>query len=147
MIRPAKPATVRFYSDADLLGLAKVLASLRSDITYPGDPGAVIHNRHRPACPITKTSTKDRHWIPEVAGRGWLIVTRDSRIQDHRAEIAAVRSSGARMVALSGREAINTWAQLELVMTQWRAIEAATDEAGPFIYAATRSRLRPIDLS
>ena len=50
------------------------------------------------------------------------------------------------MVALSGREAMNTWAQLEIVMSQWRAIDAATYEAGPFIYAATRSRLRPVDL-
>jgi len=145
--RPAKPATVRFYFDADVLGLAKVLARLRADITYPGDPGAVIHRRSRPACPITKTSAKDRQWIPEVARRGWLIVTRDSRIQDHPAELEAVRSSGARMVALSGREAMNTWAQLEIVMTQWRAIDDATNEAGPFIYAATRSRLRPVDLT
>jgi len=144
--RPAKPATVRFYFDADVLGLAKVLARLRADITHPGDPGAVVHKRSRPACPITKTSTKDRQWIPEVARRGWLIVTRDSRIQDHPAELEAVRSSGARMVALSGRDAINTWAQLEIVMTQWRAIDAATNEVGPFIYAATRSRLRPIEL-
>ena len=51
------------------------------------------------------------------------------------------------MVASSGRDAINTWAQLEIVMTQWRAIEAATNEAGPFNYAATRSRLRPVRLA
>lgn len=147
MTRRAKPATIRFYFDADLLGLAKVLASLRNDITYPGDPGALIHSRQRPACPITKTSTKDRDWIPEVARRGWLIITRDRRIQDHRAEIEAVRLSGACMVVLSGREAINTWVQLELVMTQWRAIDAVTAERGPFIYAATRTRLRSVDLS
>lgn len=147
LTRRAKPATVRFYFDADLLGLAKVLASLRSDVTYPGDPGAIIHNRERPPCPITKTLTRDRDWIPEVARRGWLIVTRDSRIQDHRAEIEAVHASDARMVALTGKEAINTWSQLELVMTQWRAIEAATEEPGPFIYAATRTRLRRVDLS
>jgi hypothetical protein len=35
LTRRAKPATVRFYFDADLLGLAKVLASLRNDITHP----------------------------------------------------------------------------------------------------------------
>ena len=51
------------------------------------------------------------------------------------------------MVALSGRDAINTWAQLEDVLTQWRAIDAAKNEVGPFIYAATRSRLRPVDLT
>jgi hypothetical protein len=42
-----KPADVRFYFDADVLGVAKVLAQLRPDITYPGDPGAIIHRRQR----------------------------------------------------------------------------------------------------
>jgi hypothetical protein len=37
-----KPAVVRYYFDADILGLAKVVAGLRTDITYPGDPGVVI---------------------------------------------------------------------------------------------------------
>jgi hypothetical protein len=46
----AKPATIRFYFDADVLGLAHVVAGLRSDATYPGDPGAVIKRRDgRPA--------------------------------------------------------------------------------------------------
>jgi hypothetical protein len=89
-----KPAEVRFYLDADILGLAHVLARLRADVTYPGDPGAVIQKRERPPCPIASTVTPDRDWIREVAARGWLIVTRDKRIQDHRAEIAAVRQSG-----------------------------------------------------
>lgn len=39
----AKPAVVRFYLDADVLGLAHVVAGLRNDATYPGDPGAVIN--------------------------------------------------------------------------------------------------------
>ena len=38
-----RPATVRFYFDADVLGLAKVIVSLRHDVTYPGDPGGVVH--------------------------------------------------------------------------------------------------------
>ena len=37
--RPIKPALVRFYFDADVLGLAKVIDKLRADITYPGDAG------------------------------------------------------------------------------------------------------------
>jgi hypothetical protein len=32
-----RPAQVRFYVDADLLGLAKILCAIRSDFTYPGD--------------------------------------------------------------------------------------------------------------
>jgi hypothetical protein len=144
--RSAKPAVVRFYFDADVLGLAKILASLRSEITYPGDPGGVVHRRARAACPIKSPATDDAVWIPETARHGWLIITRDSRIQQHRAEIEAVRSSGARMIALAGEEARGTWDQLEVVMCQWRAIERRTFEQGPFIYLASRTTLRLIDL-
>src|SRR5947209_3893213 len=118
-----RPARVRFYFDADVLGVAKVIAALRSDVTYPGDPGATIHKRTRPPCSITDPATLDRVWIPQVSEREWLIVTRDSRIQDHRAEIEAVRENGAKMVALTGRDARNTWQQLEVVMSQWRRLE------------------------
>ena len=137
---------MRFYFDADVLGLAHVVAGLRSDATYPGDPGTVIKRRERPACPITDTATQDDVWIPQVASLGWLIITRDSRIQQHRAEIAAVKTSNARMVALAGDDARGTWQQLEILMRQWRAIEDLALRAGPFIYRATRSSLRAVAL-
>jgi PIN like domain len=141
-----KLATVRFYFDADVLGVAKVIAALRWDVTFPGDPGAIIHKRQRPSCPITKPSTPDHIWIPEVAERGWLIVTRDSHIQDHVAEIAAVRENGAKLVALSGVDAASTWLQLEVFMSQWRRLEALAEEDGPFIWRATRSGLNKLIL-
>jgi hypothetical protein len=54
MSRPAKPATIRFYVDADVLGLAKILVQIRPDVTYPGDPGGIVKgHRLRPPCPIT----------------------------------------------------------------------------------------------
>jgi hypothetical protein len=142
-----KIAEVRYYIDADILGLAKVLASLRPDVTYPGDPGAIIHKRHRPPCPVTTPATPDPQWIAEVARNGWLIITRDRHIQDHRAEIAAVRDHSARMVALSGDDARGTFEQLEVVMCQWRAIERLQPNSGPFIYTATRTTLRPVSLN
>ena len=146
MNRGAKPATVRFYIDADVLGLAKVLVALRSDVTYPGDPGGTVHRRQRPPCCITDPDTDDAVWIPETARQGWLIITRDSGIQHHRAEIEAVRNSSARMIALAGEEAKNTWLQLEIVMSQWRAIERRLNEPAPFIYTATRTVLKPVHL-
>lgn len=141
-----RPAQVRYYLDADILGLAKVLGQLRPDVTYPGDSGRILHRRQRPPCPITSSAASDTEWIPEVTRRSWLIVTRDSHIKDHRAEIAAVREHGARMIVLAGSEARDTWTQLEVVMCQWRAIEGCLDQPGPFIYAATRTKLRKIDL-
>jgi len=142
----SKPADVRFYFDADILGLAKVIAGLRDDCTYPGDPGATIHRRSRPACAITHPRTPDTVWLPEVTLRGWLIITRDSQIRETPAELAAVRSSGARMVALSGADAANKWAQLEVLMTRWRSIDGLLIQPGPFIYLATRTRLTRVSL-
>lgn len=142
----AKPATVRFYFDADVLGLAKVIAHLRSDVTFPGDPGAVIHRRARAACPTTTPATPDSEWIPAVADRGWLIITRDSRIQERRAEVAAIRDNNARMVALSGKDATGVWAQLEVLMSQWRRIESLLNESSPLIWVAHRSGLRAVKL-
>lgn len=132
----AKPAVVRFYLDADVLGLARSVAALRSDTSYPGDPGAIIKRRELAACPVADPATKDDVWIPQVASLGWLIVTRDSRIQQHRAEIEAVKASNARMVALSGDEARGTWQQLEDL----------AGHAGPFIYTATYRTLKSVAL-
>ena len=58
---------VRFYVDADILGLGKLLGSLRNDVTYPGEAGAVIHQRRREPCPIARPDVLDTDWIPEVA--------------------------------------------------------------------------------
>jgi hypothetical protein len=97
-------------------------------------------------CPVTSPATKDSVWIPEVTRLGWLIITRDSRIQEHRAEIDAVRTAGARMIVLTSREATDTWHQLEVVMSVWRQIERCHEQAGPFIYTAARSGLRAVSL-
>jgi PIN like domain len=141
-----KSAEVRFYIDADLLGLAKILSGLRVDMTYPGDPGTTLHRRTRPPCPITSPSMPDCDWLPRVTAKNWLIITRDRHIQDHTAEIAAVRDSGARLITLASDEAKNKFAQLEIFMCRWRDIERCLNQDGPFIYRATRSKLTPVDL-
>jgi hypothetical protein len=147
MKKPAKPAIVRYYVDADVLGLAKILTQVRSDVTYPGDPGGPVKGgRIRAPCPITDTGTDDEIWIPETARQGWLIITRDRHIQEHRAEIEAVRTSGARMVNLASDEARDRFAQLEVLMCQWRRVEAMFEENGPFIYTITRTSCRVVPL-
>jgi len=142
-----KEARIRFYVDADILGLAHVLAGLRNDVTFPGDTGAVIHGRLRPPCPITSTNVKDPVWLPIVAAEGWLIVSRDYNIRETPAERHAVRDNNAKMIALAGEDAGNKWAQLELFMRHWRQIEHLCDEPGPFIRRATyRTISAPLDL-
>jgi hypothetical protein len=142
-----KEAVVRFYVDADILGLAKVLASLNPEVTYPGDRGEVIKRVHRPPCIIASPAVKDTVWVPQVAAEGWLILPRDSAIQQHAAEVNAVRSSGARMVALHGDDARGTWAQLRIVLKHWSRIEELAATPGPFIHRATLNKISSIDLA
>jgi PIN like domain len=144
MTKRAKPARVRYYIDPDLLGLAKILVQIRTDVTYPGGPGR--GGRVREPCAITDPAALDYIWIPEAARQEWLIITRDRHIQDHRAEIDAVHASNARMVNIAGDDAIGTFAQLEVLMSQWRRIEALLEETGPFIYSVTRTTFRKIEL-
>ena len=61
-----RAAQVRFYVDADILGLGKILGSPPKDVTYPGDPEAAIHKRHREPCPIASPDVLDTDRIPEV---------------------------------------------------------------------------------
>ena len=141
-----RAAQVRIYVDADVLGLGKILAGLRSDVTYPCDLGAVIHKRERAPCPVTSPGVLDTDWIPQVAARGWLIITRDAMIAQNRNEITAVRENNAKMVALNQRDAQTKWGQLEVFMTQWRRIEALTAQPGPFIWRTSRTAMTPIAL-
>jgi len=141
-----RASEVRFYVDADILGLARVLAGLRDDVTYPGDPGATIRKRQRPPCPIKSPDAKDIEWIGPVASRGWLILTRDGQIQAHTRELAEVRDHAAKMVALDTSQAHGTFDQLEIVMCRWRQIAELQEQPGPFIYVASRTRLRRVAL-
>lgn len=91
---------VRFYIDADLIGVAKVLVQVRSDVTYAGDPGGVgPDKRQRAACPILPGTT-DHLWIPEAAGRGWVVISRDRHIKSRPAEKEAIIENAARFVTL-----------------------------------------------
>jgi hypothetical protein len=50
------------------------------------------------------------------------------------------------MVALSGRDATGVWAQLEVLMSQWRRIESLLGKSSPLIWVASRSGLRAVKL-
>jgi hypothetical protein len=50
------------------------------------------------------------------------------------------------MFAITTKEPLDKWGQLEVVVSQWRAMERAAEEPGPFIYSLTRTGLSKIDL-
>jgi PIN like domain len=114
-----KPAKLRFYVDADTLGLAHLLTAVRSDVTYSGDPGGIVDSRERPACEI-EPATPDHEWIPLVAAQGLVVITRDRRISQRTAEKAAVRETGGRAVAITSQQPLRKFEILEVVICQWR---------------------------
>jgi hypothetical protein len=133
---------IRFYVDADLLGVAKILVDVRSDVTYPGDPGGRgLDGFQRAPCPV-QPGAKDVDWIPLVASAGWVVITRDRHIQHRPAERAALVAAGARMIRLAANQSLNKWQQLEIIVTQWRRFEELAALPGPWLYTATRSSLR-----
>jgi hypothetical protein len=134
--------TIRFYLDADLLGVAKILADVRSDVTYAGDPGGRgTDGFQRPACPV-QPGDKDVDWIPRVALADWVIITRDRHIQHRPAERHALVAASARMIRLDARHGLNKWQELEIIVTQWRRFEDLAELPGPWLYMATRTSLR-----
>jgi hypothetical protein len=137
-----REASVQYYIDADTLGLAHILASIRPDVTFPGDPGGVIRKRSRPPSPIASTDVPDEEWIPVVASRGWTVITRDQHIERRPAERASVIANSARVVAITSSEKLTVWHQLEIVMTRWRDIEKVAGIPGPSIHSITRTSVR-----
>lgn len=142
MVRPAR---VRFYIDADLLGLAKLLCSIRSDFTYPGDPGATIKRRERPPCVISTPEAKDPDWIPRVAAEGWLVVTRDRRIQQRLGEINAVRDHGAKMINLGERRRAGSLGSARSLHVQVARDRGIGRNAWPFHLRDQSDRPLPLD--
>jgi PIN domain-containing protein len=133
---------IRFYVDADLLGVAKILVQVRSDLTYPGDPGGVgADGLNRSACPV-QPGARDVDWIPHVAREGWVIISRDRHIQHRPAERTALVAAAARMFRLDARQSLNKWQQLEIIVTQWRRFEQLANLPGPWLYMVTRTSLR-----
>src|SRR5450759_4145350 len=133
---------VRFFVDADLLGVAKLLVTVRSDVTYPGDPGGIAPDGlPRLPCEI-QPSAKDVDWIPIVARNHWVVITHDRHLRSRPAEQAAIIDNAARVVTLDGRRRLTKWDQLEIIVNQWRKFEELADLPGPWMFTATRSGCR-----
>ncbi len=67
-----KPATVRFYFDADVLGLAHQIASLHPDATYPRCSGWSSAETATAALPHHDPVHEGPIWVSQVTALGWL---------------------------------------------------------------------------
>lgn len=142
-----KPARIKFYVDADVLGIAKVLMLTRVDVTYPGDPGGPQRDkRFRLPCPVPTPDIDDDEWLPIVAEQGWVVITKDSAIGRTRSLRDLALLHGNRIVAVGSKmKAMRTWDHLVVLLSVWDRIEKLADLPGPWMYRATKNHLSAFD--
>ncbi len=132
-------ARLVYFTDENALGLGKLL--LRSgaeDVIYPG-------HRDLPEVP---RGTPDLDWMPEVARRDLVVLTRDRRIRTRPAELRTYWEFGIRSVWLGAKQDLGPQGQLELFLTHRVRLEreARKRGPGPWALAMTPSGLRPLHL-
>lgn len=133
----AEAGQVRFYFDANLIGVARGFAHLREDVTYPTAPG----------CPVTEFKAPDEVWVPIVAAEGWAVIMRDKRVRKRPAEWQAFVDAGAVAFVLTGAGQMRKWGIAELLVRHWESMEetlAATER--PAMYSVTKKGVDVISL-
>ncbi len=119
-----------FYVDTSVpIAVARALAMVRTDITYPGFPG----------CPITETDTHDDVWLPVVGQEGWSAIMRDKRVRFRPGERRAIIDHNVKAFIMTGAGNYSRWQTLDLLVRRWDRMEAiATSLKPPFICAITQ---------
>jgi hypothetical protein len=132
----ATPGGLRFFVDENALGLGKALAAARRDVVHPG-------HRLLPTVPL---GTLDPDWIPIVGSQGLVVIGRDRRIRTKPAELALLRSSGLKVLWISGTKDLTSWGYLVRLVRRWNDIEAllASRAIGPWFYGVGEARLSEI---
>lgn len=118
---PTDPQSMRFFVDETSLGVGRALALLRRD---------VIHTNHR-LIPEVPLGALDDDWIPKVAARELVVITRDKRIRTKHAKAVLYAQNGLRVVWIAGKKDLSNWDTMCLLARRWNDIEREIKERGP----------------
>ena len=135
---PSVPGPV-YFTDENTLGLGKLLRrSGRQDVVYPGHEGL-------PEVPI---GTPDLKWMPVIAQRDLVVVTRDRRIRTRPAEFRAYSELGIRSVWIGAKQDLGPHDQVALFLEHEARLqrEIIKRGPGPWALALSPSGLRPLRL-
>ena len=117
----ADPRDIRWFADESVLGLGKLLAHERDDVTYPGHP----------ASGGIAPGALDTEWMPVVAVNGWVVFHRDRRIRTRPVELEIFRAEGLRAVWFAGKKDLSPYDQLALLQRHWKRLEREVQRLGP----------------
>lgn len=128
-----------YFTDENALGLGKLLRrSGRSDVLHPGHDDL-------PEVPL---GTYDTDWMPVVAARGLVVITRDRRIRTRPAELGLYRELGLRSVWIGAKQDLQPREQLALFLRHEPRLEREIVKlgGGPWALALGVTGVRPIRL-
>lgn len=97
--------------------------------------GAVVevHDDHFPQ------ETEDVVWIPAIAARGWVLITRDQNIRYNALERAAYESARLRGFIVTGKGMNGTELSELMVACLPRMTRKASHAPGPLLYTISRN--------
>jgi PIN like domain len=132
---PAAPQAPRWFVDENSLGVAKALAYVRGDVTWPGAPGGPV-----PA------GAADTAWLPIIGQAGLVVLTRDKRIRSRPLERQALLDHDVRACFLTSGGTLDLFSQLQLWLRNWDDIESlVTERPAPWLASVTRAGVRVFD--
>lgn len=126
-----------YFTDENTLGLGKLLRrNGRDDVVYPGHEGLL-------EVPL---GTLDLDWMPVIAQRGLIVLTRDRRIRTRPAELRAYWELGIRSVWIGAKQDLGPWDQVELFLKHEARLQREVTKRGPgpWALAMNQSGLRPL---
>lgn len=118
----ADPNEIQFFVDETSLGLGKALAIARRD---------VIHTGHPLIMPDVPLGALDTEWIPIVASRSLVVISRDRHIRTKPGELALLRDRGLRVFWIAGKRDVGTWDALGRLVRRWDDIDYTLRTRGP----------------
>ena len=133
MPRDAEP---RWFVDETSLGLGRALALVRGDVVHPG---------HRRLLEVPK-STPDLQWMPVVAERRLVVISRDRHIKTKDAELRAFVDHRIRAFWIAGDRDMGNWDNLRRVVKWWDTMERIANERseGPWFYSMFQGTLTEV---
>ncbi len=111
----------RIFFDANLIGVARVLASHDERIIYPG---------HR-EWPLGQDAP-DEVWLGYVGERDWCVILRDRRIRTRPPQRAVLEEYRVRVVVIATNKNLTVDENVALLLRFWTGIEESL--AGPPSY-------------
>jgi PIN like domain len=128
-----------YFTDENTLGLGKLLRRAgREDVLFPG-------HEDLPQVPL---GTQDLEWMPVVASKAMIVLTRDRRIRTRPAELRTYLEHGIRSVWLGAKQDLGPHEQFALFLKHEARLQREITKrgAGPWALAMSPTGLRPLTL-